>query len=49
MDFMDSNSRGFWLEYERKKRALPPMPPKEYERALWKIERELHTEVKDEA
>jgi hypothetical protein len=30
-----------WAEFERRKMALPPMSPKEYERAVREICREL--------
>lgn len=30
-----------WAEFERRKRALPPMSPQEYERAVREICREL--------
>ena len=30
-----------YLEYERRKKALPPMSPEEYERAIREICREL--------
>ena len=30
-----------WAEYERRKKALPPMSPEEYERVVKEICREL--------
>lgn len=36
-----TTKRDPWQEYERRKRALPPMPADEYEAAVRKIAQEL--------
>jgi hypothetical protein len=37
----DEDSYEKWRDYERLKRALPPMPPTEYEKAIEEICRNL--------